>query len=473
MTETAYDTVIRNGTVVTAGGRFEADVALSAGKVVALGRGLSRGRDEIDATGNLVLPGGVDTHCHIEQLSGAGVMNADTFETATRSAAFGGTTTTVSFAAQHPGMRISRVMADYAALAERGALIDHAYHMIVADTSGENLDDVARLIEAGHRSIKIFTTYDKVRLDDLSILNVLDVARAHGAMVCFHAENDGLIRWATTRLLDAGKTEPKYHAASHPRLAELEALERVCRFSEATGQPVVLFHVSTKEGVAIVRAARARGAPVFAETCPHYLLMTEDVLDRPGREAAAVMCSPPQRQADDQEALWQALALGDLQLVTSDHAPYRMDESGKFSNGEDAPFNRIANGMPGLELRLPLMFDAMVHGDRLGAEKFVEFTATAPARIFGLANKGHLSPGADADIAIWDPAARKTFADNDLHDNVGYNPFSGREVHGWPTTVLSRGETIVQDGDVLARPGRGKRIEMRRSPAMRARAPVV
>jgi dihydropyrimidinase len=467
MTGNTYDLVIRGGTIVSAQGTFVADLAVADGRVAALGRGLGGGAEEIDASGRLVMPGGVDTHCHIEQLSGAGLMNADTFESATRSAAFGGTTTTVSFAAQHPGMRIADVMADYTERARRGALIDHAYHMIVADISGGNLADIARLVGEGHRSVKVFTTYDKVRLDDLSILKVLETAREGGALVCFHAENDGLIRWATERLLAAGDTAPRFHALSHPRLAEIEALERICRFAEATGQPVMLFHVSTREGVEIVRAARGRGAPVWAETCPHYLFMTEADLDRPGMEAAALLCSPPQRQTEDQEALWRGLALGDLQLVTSDHAPYRMDASGKFAHGEAPPFNRIANGMPGLELRLPLMFDAMVAGGRLGAEKFVELTATAPAALFGLAGKGRLDPGYDADVAIWNPDARRLLGENDLHDNVGYNPFAGREITGWPETVLSRGEVIVRGGALQARPGRGRRVVMECSPAMR------
>ena len=464
----SLDLVIRGGTVVTASGQFGADVAVRDGKIAMLGAGLPRGAREIAAEGRYVLPGGVDTHCHIEQISGAGLMNADTFETATRSAAFGGTTTVVSFAAQHPGKRIRDVVADYAVLADRGALIDYAFHMIVADISGENLThDIPALIADDHRSIKIFTTYDKVRLDDPSILSVLDAARAGGALVCFHAENDGLIRHATARLLAEGKTAPRYHVLSHPRAAEIEALERMCRFSEFTGQPIMLFHVSTREGAEIVRAARTRGARVSAETCPHYLFMTADVLDQPGNQAAAFMCSPPQRTPDDQAALWQALARGDLQIVTSDHAPYRMDATGKFAHGTDAPFNRIANGMPGLEVRLPLMFNAMVSEGRLGIEKFVELTSTAPADIFGLAGKGRIAPGADADIAIWDPGKRVTFGVNDLHDNTGYNPFAGHSVTGWPETVFSRGEVVIGNGKLCGSPGRGQRVRMAVSQAMR------
>lgn len=460
MAQEHFDTIIRGGTVVTSSGQQQADVGIANGRIAAIGKELPNARNEIDATDLLVLPGGVDTHCHIEQVSGAGLMNADTFETATRSAAFGGTTCTVSFAAQHPGNRMRNVVADYSALAEQGALIDHAFHMIVSDISGENLtEDIPALIAQGHRSIKIFTTYDKVRQDDHAILDILVVAKREGALVCFHAENDGMIRHMTAKLLAEGMTAPKYHAASHPREAEIEAIDRMCRFAAFTGARIMIFHVSTREGAQIVRQARQRGVQVEAETCPHYLFQTVGVLeaDKPAR----FMCSPPQRTKDDQEALWDALADGTLQLVTSDHAPYRMDESGKFANGANAPFNRIANGMPGLEVRLPLMFDAMVNKGRGNVEEFVRLTATNPARAFGLVGKGEIAEGFDADIVLWDPKAARTYGTNDLHDNVGYNPWEGTTVTGLPVTVISRGEIVVQDGKLHAKPGQGQRVAMR------------
>ena len=463
-----HDVLIEGGLVVSATDQQMVDVAITGGRVTAIGRNLGTAVKHIDARGRMVMPGGVDTHCHVEQISGAGLMNADTFETATRSALHGGTTTIVSFAAQHPGKRLRNVVDDYEVLAAKGALIDHAFHMIVSDVSGDNLAvDLPELIAAGHRSVKIFTTYDKVRLADEAILDVLWTAREHGALVCFHAENDGLIRWMTRRLLESGRSAARFHPFSHPRLAEIEALNRMCLFSEFTGQPIMLFHVSTREGVEIVRAARARGVPVVAETCPHYLFMTVDQLNLPDNEAAGLLCSPPQRHTEDQTALWDALSSGVLQVVSSDHAPYRLDLSGKFSHGPDAAFNRIANGMPGLELRLPLMFDAMVSKGRLGPEKFVEITATAPADLFGLVSKGRIEVGADADIAIWDPEREVTFATNDLHDAAGYNPFAGRTVSGWPETVLSRGEVVVAGGSVQAMPGRGMRVPMQFSRSMR------
>lgn len=465
-----HDLLVIGGTVATATEVFRADVAVNGGIITAVGQGLGTAQETIEATDKLVLPGGVDTHCHIEQLSGAGLMNADTFESATRSAAFGGTTCTVSFAAQHPGMRLGKVMQDYAGLATRGALIDHAFHTIVADTSEPNLtEDLPRLIDAGHRSIKIFTTYDKVRLGDAEILETLKVARRHGALVCFHAENDAIIRSATADLLAKGKTAPRYHALSHPRLAEIEALDRICHFAELTGQPVMLFHVSTAEGVDIVRAAKARGVPVWAETCPHYLFMTEDILDQPGHAGAAFLCSPPQRSTADQKALWRGLADGTLSLITSDHAPYRMDETGKFAHGTDVPFTKMANGMPGLETRLPLLFDAMVSAGRMDLSAFVRLTATAPAHLFGLTGKGRIAPGSDADIAIWNPDATLTYGKNDLHDNTGYNPYAGRKVRGVPVQVLSRGKTIVANGKLVGKVGQGRRVAMEVSPAMRCR----
>ncbi|MGJ5620956.1 dihydropyrimidinase [Sulfitobacter sp. MF3-043] len=455
-----FDTIIRGGTAVTARGTEKTDIGITEGKITALGQNLSGDTStEIDASGLLVLPGGVDTHCHIEQISGAGLMNADTFESATRSAAFGGTTTVVSFAAQHPGHKMRKVVADYTALATKGALIDHAFHMIVADTSDGNLsDDIPELIAQGHRSIKIFTTYDKVRQDDKSILDILDVAKRDGALVCFHAENDGLIRNMTEKLLAAGKTAPKYHAASHPREAEIEAIDRMCRFAEFTGARIMIFHVSTREGADIVRKAQARGTMVQAETCPHYLFMTVDILERDN--PARFMCSPPQRTTDDQQALWDAIADGTIGLVTSDHAPYRMDASGKFAHGTDVPFNRIANGMPGLETRLPLMFNTMVSEGRMDLEAFVTLTATSPAKAFGLPTKGQISEGFDADIAIWDPELTRTYGPDDLKDNVGYNPFEGTTIKGAPVTVLSRGRTIIQNSSLRAQPGTGKWLKM-------------
>lgn len=459
--------VVAGGTVIGPDGRAQTDVTIRDGRVIALGAAQGSGARVIDARGLLVMPGGVDSHCHIEQLSGAGLMNADTFATAGASALAGGTTTTISFAAQHPGMNLTQVVAEYSARAARGAVADYAFHMILSDTGGGTLTaDLPSLLAEGHRSVKLFTVYDKVRVDDETILDVLMAVRAGGGMVCVHAENDGMIRWMMRALVARGLTAPRHHADAHPREAEVEAVHRICLFAQFTGQPVMLFHISCAEALEVVRAARARGAPVRAETCPHYLFQTAGVLDGPAATAAGYLCSPPQRDVADQEALWRGLAGGDLDVVTSDHAPYRLDASGKFAHGPDAPFPAIANGQPGLEMRLPLMFDAMVSGGRLGPERFVQLTATEPARLFGLSRKGRIAPGQDGDIVLWDPAREVVLGAT--RDGTGYNPWAGRRVRGWPRMVLRRGVLVVEDGRVLAAPGSGARVRMERSMAMTA-----
>jgi dihydropyrimidinase len=458
MAEPVYDLVIRGGRVATVSDVFEADVGIVGEAIAAIGRGLPAGKREIDARGRLVLPGGVDSHAHIEQLSAAGIMNADTFESATTSAAFGGTTTVISFAAQHVGMALPQVLTDYHALARKGAVIDYAFHMIIADPTAETLArDIPALVKEGHASIKIFMTYDRLKIDDEPLLDILVAARESGAMLCAHAENHGIIAWMVKRLLARGYTHPKYHAISHARFSEADAFSRLIGMAALVDQPIMIFHVSTAEGAKVIRDARGEGLKVFAETCPQYLFLTAEDLDKPGVEGAKWMCSPPPRTAADQDALWQALALGDLQTISSDHAPYRFDESGKLRAGPNPNFKQVANGLPGLEVRLPLLFDAMVSKGRLGLEKFVELTATAPAKIYNLhPRKGSIAIGADADIAIWDPAREVVLSDAMMHDLTGYTPYAGRTLRGWPVTVLSRGRMVVADGKRMADPGSGR-----------------
>ncbi|MGI3185737.1 dihydropyrimidinase [Nioella aestuarii] len=452
------DLVIRGGRVVTPEGIVEGDISVAGGIISSIGAPVSQAVEEIDASGRWIMPGGVDPHAHIEQMSGMGQWNADTFETATRSAAIGGTTTVISFAAQAAGQSLAETVADYSARAARGAMIDHAFHLTLTDLAVPGFDrDFETLIAAGHRSLKVFTTYN-IQLADAEILRVLTMARQHGALVCVHAENDAIISQARDALIEAGQTTPRDHARSRPRMAEIEAVERICRFAEYLNQPVMLFHISTREGADAIRLARERGAPVWAETCPHYLFMTEDVLAKPALEGAKWMCSPPQRTVDDQAALWSAIEEGVVSLVSSDHAPYRFDKTGKLSAGANPGFHQIANGLPGLETRLPLMFDAMVSNGQGGAEAFAEVTSTAPARIYGLPGKGAISHGMDADLVIWDPDRTVTYGADDLHDNVGYNPWQGRTVKGWPERVILRGRTLVSDGVFSGVPGSGKWI---------------
>lgn len=457
MAEPVYDIVVRGGIVATANGSMRADVGITGERIAALGIALPPGRREIDAAARLVLPGGVDTHAHIEQLSAAGIMNADTWESATAAAAYGGTTTVISFAAQHVGLALPTVVEDYAALATKGAIVDYAFHLIVSDPTPELIaEHLPALLKQGHASVKVFMTYDRLKVEDEGLMDLLLAARENNALLCLHAENHGMIAWMVKRLLAKGYTAPKYHAVSHPRLAECEAFERVIAMAALIDQPIMIFHVSTAEGAAIIRRARGEGNKVFAETCPQYLFLTRHDLDKPGIEGAKWMCSPPPREVADQEALWRALELGDLQTVSSDHAPYAFDDTGKLRAGPNPNFKQVANGLPGLELRLPLLFDAMVSKGRMGLAKFVELTATAPARIYNLApRKGAIAVGADADIVLWNPEREVTLADHLAHDRTRYTPYAGRRIKGWPETVLRRGTVIVEDGTLRANAGSG------------------
>jgi dihydropyrimidinase len=453
----SYDLVIRNGLLGTEKSVTRGDIGIREGRIAAIGDDVGRGYREIDATGRLVLPGGVDTHCHIEQMSAAGMMTADDFESATAAAAFGGTTTVISFAAQHRGMDITEVVADYAARAACGAMVDYTFHMIVADPNAETMARLPDLVAAGHSSIKLFMTYDRLLVDDEKILDVMSLARNCGAAICVHAENHGIIAWASQNLLKAGKIAPRYQPMSHPRQSEAEAIYRLIALSEVADCPVTIFHISTAEGAAIIRDARRRGVRVAAETCPQYLLLTAEHLDRPGFEGAKWCCSPPLRSAADQEALWEALRHRDLQMVSSDHAPYAWDESGKLKNGLDANFTQIVNGLPGIETRQLLMFDAMVSQGNLSVPDFVDLTSTTPARHYGLyPRKGALIVGADADVVLWNLDRRTTITASTLHDRTGYTPYEGKEVRGLPETVLCRGNVIIAEGNLLAKPGDGK-----------------
>ena len=468
---TTYDLVLRNARIATADAVFEGDIAISGERIAAIGIGLPPGREERELAGRIVTPGGVDAHCHIEQLAATGLRNADTFETATRAAAMGGTTTVIPFAAQHRGDSLTAVVEDYHARAARGAMVDYAFHMILTDPRAEVLEEeLPPLARSGHASLKVFMTYERLRVEDEQLLDVLWAARRHGLMVCVHAENHGMIAWMKRKLVAQGCLAPRYHVPSHPRLGEAEAIRRIAAMSAFIDQPVMVFHVSTAEGVTELRRARAEGVALFAETCTQYLLLTASELDRPGIEGAMWICSPPLREEADREALWEALRDGTLQLVSSDHAPYRMDASGKLAKGPEPGFHEIANGMPGIELRMPLLFDAMVSRGRLGLSRFVELTASAPARIYGLhPRKGTITPGSDADLVIWDPDRAVRIEQGPRFDNAGYTPYAGFELRGWPETVILRGRVIVDGGELRAEPGSGRFLPRRGGEAAKPR----
>ena len=460
-----YDLVIRGGTVATDVETIDADVAIRDGRIAALGQSLAGGTREIDARGKLVLPGGVDSHCHIEQLSSFGIMCADDFYTATVSAAFGGTTTVIPFCAQHRGDSLAAVLADYHERARTKAVIDYGFHLIIANPDPQTLTvDLPAAIEQGIRSFKVYMTYDRIHLTDQQILDVMAVARRSGALVMVHAENHGIISWLTGRMIDQGNTRPRYHGICHTRGSEAEAIQRVITLAELIDVPILIVHVSTVEGIEAIRQARARGLKVYGETCPQYLLMTAKDLDRPGLEGAMFCCSPPPRDEAAQAACWQGMKDGALYVCSSDHAPYRYDASGKLPKGEQTTFKDMANGVPGLELRLPLLFTFGYGAGRMTLHEFVALTATRHARTYGLyPRKGTIAIGADADLAIWDPAKRVRITKELVHDNTGYTPYEGRDLTGWPIVVISRGEVIVEDGKLHAERGRGAFLARERS----------
>jgi dihydropyrimidinase len=452
-----YDLVIRGGTVVTAADVVRCDVGIAGGRVVALAERLTGGARAIDAGGKLVLPGGVDSHCHIEQPPVGGVDNADSFASATASAAAGGTTTVICFSSQAKGGTVTAELRDYHRKAGR-ALIDYGFHLIVADPSDAVLAELPPLIEEGHRSLKIFMTYDTSVLNDVEVLRVLALARKHGALVTVHAENHDAIKFLTAALVEAGLTAPKYHAWSKPMPVKREAVHRVIALAELLDVPIQIFHVSGAEAAEEIHRAQQRGLKVFGETCTQYLVLTADDLDRPGFEGAKYICSPAPRTRADQEALWGYLRTGVLGVVTSDHAPYRYDDPrGKKVRGEDAPFSVVPNGVPGLEARLPVLFSEGVVKGRIDLPTFAAVTATNAAKLFGIhPQKGTIAVGSDADLAIWDPEKRVTITNALLHHQVDYTIYEGLEVQGWPEVTLSRGEVVCEDGEIRAEPGRGR-----------------
>ena len=453
-----FDLVIRNGTVATAADTTDCDIGIKDGVVAILGKNIGPGAQEIDASGRLVLPGGIDSHCHIEQRSSAGIVCADDFYSATVSAAFGGTTTVIPFAAQHRGQSLRQVVAEYHEAALPKAVVDYAFHLIISDPSEQVMgQELPALIRDGYTSFKVYMTYDLLALDDGQMLDVLAVARREGALVMVHAENHEMIKWLTGRLLDRGLGAPRYHAVSHARLAEGEATNRAVALSQLLDVPILLVHVSAAEAIEVIRNAQTNGLKIYGETCPQYLFLTAGDLAKPGVEGAKFCCSPPPRDHAAQQAVWTGLRNGTFQVFSSDHAPYRFDASGKLPHGDRTTFKEIANGVPGIELRMPLLFSEGVAQGRLDLNAFVALTATNHAKLYGLyPMKGTIAVAGDADIVIWDPERETEITAGILHDNVGYTPYEGRRLRGWPVTVLSRGRVVVEDGKLAAQRGSGK-----------------
>jgi dihydropyrimidinase len=387
------------------------------------------------------------------------VRMADDFDTGTRAAACGGTTTVIPFAAQHKGQSLRAAVQDYHQRAEGRAHVDHAFHLIVSDPTEEVLKhELPQLIAEGYTSFKIYMTYDDLKLDDGQILDVLAVAREQGAMAMIHAENADCIEWLTKRLEAGGRTAPRFHAHARPMLVEREATHRAIALSELVDVPIMIVHVSGREAVEQIRWARAHGLSVFAETCPQYLFLTaEDLGLDDSYQGARCVCSPPPRNRENQQVIWNGLSDGLFTIFSSDHAPFRYDApEGKKPGGEEVAFRHIPNGIPGIETRLPLLFSHGVLDGRITINKFVELTSTNPAKAYGLhPRKGTIAVGADADLVVWGTTPR-AIRNADLHHDVDYTPYEGIEVKAWPALTLARGE-VVWDGERFhPRAGRGE-----------------
>ncbi|MDD2877415.1 MAG: dihydropyrimidinase [Acidiphilium sp.] len=451
-----YDIVIKGGTVVTPVEQFRADIGITGETIAAIGADL-HGERVIDATGLLVMPGGVDSHCHIEQLRADGTADEESFVSASTSAFAGGTTTAITFSTQFKGCPIGPSLAEYQRRAAT-AMMDYSFHQIITDPTDEVIhQEIPALIAAGIRSLKVFLTYDPLHVDDRGFIRILAAARRHGALVTVHCENYAAIGWMTEALLAAGHTIPKYHAWSRPVAVEREATFRAIALAELVDQPIQIFHVSCSEVAEEIARAQARGVKVWAETCSQYLTLTADDMDRPGFEGAKFMCSPAPRDADAAAGLWSQIGRGTIDVISSDHSGYRFaGTAGKRSAGVDAPFRDIPNGVPGLGARLALLFSEGVSAGRITASDFVRLTAFNPARLFGLQTKGRLSPGADADVVLWDPMKQVTLTNAMMQHAIDYSPYEGRAVTGFPVLTLRRGRVVMRDGTVQAEPGTGR-----------------
>ncbi len=449
-------TLIKNGTIVTAVDQYTGDVLVEDEKIAVIGMALdipAANLDKvIDAAGKYVLPGGIDVHTHMDMPFG-GATSADDFETGTRAAAFGGTTTIVDFAIQYRGQTLHTAWETWARKAEGKAVVDYGFHMIITELNDQVEGEMDALVKQGITSFKMFMAYPGVFMsDDASIFKALLRTGKNGGTICMHAENGGVIDVLVQRALAEGKTAPKYHALTRPARAEAEATHRAIALAEMADVPIYIVHLSAAEALEMVTEARDRGLPAFAETCPQYLFLSYDNYEEPDFGGSKYVMSPPLRDKARQDELWRGLKFNDLQLVATDHCPFCMKEKRLGEND----FSKIPNGAPGVETRMSLVYDGGVRSGRISLNRFVELTSTSPAKIFGLfPRKGTIAPGSDADIVVFDPNRTITLAARTLHMNCDYNPYEGRQVTGATDTVLSRGRLVIENGVFVGKPGAG------------------
>jgi dihydropyrimidinase len=450
-------TLITNGTIVTADGSYSADLLIDGETIAQLGRDLAAAGVEadetVDASGKYVIPGGIDVHTHME-LPFGGTFAKDTFETGTRAAAFGGTTSVVDFAVQSKGQTLRQGLDAWHAKAEGNAVTDYGFHMIMSDVNDGTLAEMDGLVAEGVPDFKLFTAYPGVFYsDDGAIFRALQQTARNGGLIMMHAENGMAIDVVAAQTVDSGMTDPIGHGLARKPIFEGEATNRVIRLAEAAEAPIYIVHLSARDALDTVREARDRGQKVFAETCPQYLFLSLDDLGH-GFEGAKFVCSPPLRTKDHWDELWTGLIKDDLQVVSTDHCPFDFHGQKELGRGD---FRKIPNGLPGVEDRLDLMHDGGVVGGRLSRERWVEICSTAPARMFGMyPRKGAVEVGADADLVVYDPNRKHTISARTHHMNVDYSCYEGRVVQGGSDMVLSRGAVVVRDGAFTGRKGAGQ-----------------
>lgn len=454
------DLVIRGGVIITASDRMQADVGIRDGKIVAVGLDLPAGVEEIDATGLMVMPGGIDSHVHLDQPSGEGTVMADGFESGTRSAIAGGNTTVIPFALQARGASLRDTVQDYHAKAEGQSYCDYGFHMILTDPTPAVLgQELPALVSRGYTSVKVFMTYDDMVLNDHELLEVFDAAGDCGALVMVHCEGYDAIRFMTERLEKAGKIAPYYHGASRPQSVEREAAHRAISHAELTGVPIMIVHVSGGEAMEQIRWARNRGLKIMGETCTQYVTLTaEDLrglnMDETGSK---YVCSPPPRDPDSWAAIWNGIQTGVFQTFSSDHCPFFFEgELGKKTPKARTGFRWVPNGIPGVAVRMPLLWSEGVVKGRITPQEFVALTSTNHARIYGLTSKGSIAPGYDADVTLWDPNRKVTITQSLMEHGADYTPWEGVEVIGWPAMTILRGQTVMREGEVLGTKNGGK-----------------
>ncbi|MBA4406925.1 dihydropyrimidinase [bacterium] len=450
--------IIKNGRIITAEQDYIADIFIEKDKIKTIGLSLDIQADKIiDAKGKYVIPGGIDVHTHLDMPFG-GTTSVDNFETGTRAAAFGGTTSIIDFAIQAKGTKMRTALDTWWKKAEGKATIDYGFHMIVTDLPEADLGDMSDMVKEGVTSFKLFMAYPNVLLvDDATIFRAMRHTADTGALVCMHAENGGVIDLIVQKALAEGKTAPIYHALTRPTTAEGEAVNRSIALAQMAGAPVYIVHLSSNDALEKVAEARDRGLPAFAETCPQYLFLSLDDMNKPGFEDAKLVFTPPLREKWHQEKLWAGIKKNTLQIVSTDHCPFCFNEQKELGKGD---FTKIPNGGPGIEHRMQLLYDGGVRAGRITLNRWVEITSTAPAKMFGMfPRKGTIAPGSDADIVIWDPEKEYTISAKTHHMAVDYSMYEGKKVKGNTDIVISRGEVIMKNEKFSGKPGRGNFVK--------------